>query len=214
MSYSIRRFVTRSTMVLSLALAAASVQPVVAETLASPAVPDNLRVPSGNSLFLKANAVGTQNYVCAPSAQAESGFAWKFFGPQATLFLKIKWFGGDIQQQITTHFLSPNPIEGGTARPTWQHSMDTSAIWGKLEQESKDPRFVAPGAIAWLLVRIVGSQRGPMGGEFLTPTTFIQRVNTSGGVAPETGCTQATDGATVLVPYSTDYYFYKPSGTK
>jgi hypothetical protein len=60
-----------------------------------------------------------------------------------------------------------------------------------------------------LLVEIVGSQSGPTGGDLLTPTTYIQRVNTSGGVAPGTGCSQATDGSTVLVPYTTDYYFYK-----
>ena len=44
-----------------------------------------------------------------------SGFVWVFVGPQATLF-------NDDDRQIMTHFLSPNPEEGDTARATWQHS--------------------------------------------------------------------------------------------
>ena len=44
----------------------------------------------------------------------------------------------------------------------------------------------------------------------LSKTTFIQRVNTEGGIAPATGCEQATDiGKKVFVPYTADYIFYK-----
>jgi hypothetical protein len=44
----------------------------------------------------------------------------------------------------------------------------------------------------------------------LTDTTFIHRVNTEGGLAPATGCsTTAQIGAIALVPYSTDYFFYR-----
>lgn len=46
-----------------------------------------------------------------------------------------------------------------------------------------------PSAIPWLLLEVVGEQDGPTGGHKLTETTFIQRLNTSGGVAPSTGCT-------------------------
>jgi len=57
---------------------------------------------------------------------------------------------------------------------------------------------------------VVGDQPGPTGGERLTRTTFIQRLNTSGGIAPSTGCAQPTDvGSKVLVPYAADYFFYK-----
>jgi hypothetical protein len=186
-------------------------QTLMAETIAVPPMPDSIQVPSGNTLFLKAQATGTQNYICAPSP---TGFAWKFFGPQATLFVTIKWFSGDIRQQVTTHFLSPNPAEGGLARATWQGSLDTSAVWGKAIAQSNDPNFVAPGAIPWLLVQAVGSRPGPTGGELLTPTTYIHRLNTAGGVAPSTGCSEATDGSFVLVPYTTDYYFYKASRSR
>jgi hypothetical protein len=158
---------------------------------------------------MKGSATGTQNYVCLPSA---TGYAWKLFGPQATLFLTFKIFNTEARQQIITHFLSSNPDENGTARPTWQSSLDTSAVWGKARPPVTDPNYVAPGAIPWLLLDVVGSEAGPTGGNMMTPTKFIQRLNTAGGVAPPGGCAQSTDvGAVTLVPYSADYYFYKAS---
>jgi Protein of unknown function (DUF3455) len=175
-------------------------QPVYAdEDLVPPPVPPNLEVPPGDKVFLKGHAVGTQNYICLPS---DSGFAWTFFGPQATLF-------NDDDKQIITHFLSLNPDERGMARATWQHSRDTSTVWAMMIASS-DPKFVEPGAIPWLLLQVVGTEPGPTGGERLTRTTFIQRLNTSGGVAPSTGCAGSGDiGNRALVPYTSDYFFYK-----
>src|SRR5438477_204238 len=69
-----------------------------------PAVPSNLVVPAGNSVYRVGHAVGTQDYICLPcltTACTASGFIWTFFGPQATLF-------DDDDEQIITHFLSPN----------------------------------------------------------------------------------------------------------
>ena len=61
-----------------------------------------------------------------------------------------------------------------------------------------------------LLLRVVGAQDGPTGGQMLTATTFIHRLNTSGGVAPSTGCTIPTDvGKRAFVPYTADYFFYR-----
>ena len=171
-----------------------------AQVVNPPAVPANLEVPDGSLPYLVAHAEGTQNYVCVPTS---SGHTWTFFGPQATLF-------DGVEQQVTTHFLSPNPAEGGTPRATWQHSVDTSTAWAAAIASSTDPGFVAPGAIPWLLLRVVGSQDGPGSGATLTGTKFIQRVNTAGGVAPVTGCKSAKDtGKKALVPYTTDYVFYR-----
>jgi hypothetical protein len=171
-----------------------------ADHVIPPPVPGNLNVPDGNRAFLIAHAYGTQNYLCLPSG---SGFAWTFFGPQATLF-------DDRDHQVMTHFLSPNPDENGTPRATWQHSRDTSTVWAAAIATSVDPSFVAPGAIPWLLLQVVGTEYGPTWGDKLTKTTYIQRVNTSGGVAPATGCAGAADvGKRALVPYTTDYVFYR-----
>lgn len=72
-----------------------------------------------------------------------------------------------------------------------------------------DPAFVAPDAIRWLLLRVVGTKPGPAGGDTLSAARYVQRVNTSGGVAPASGCSQASDvGSKAFVPYSADYIFY------
>lgn len=176
-------------------------QPARADALTPPAVPANIQVPAGNKLFFVGQAVGTQNYVCLP---ADGGVKFILFTPQATLFKE--------GEEVTTHYFSPNPAENGTIRAAWQHSRDTSTVWGKVADgnSSSDPAYVAPGAIPWLLVTIVGAQNGPTGGDKLTGTTYIQRVNTAGGVAPATGCALSTDiGNKAFVPYTTDYYFYK-----
>lgn len=192
-----------------LVLALAAGLPGRGQTLAVPPVPDSIRVPDGNSAFLKASAVGTQNYVCLPSA---SGMAWKFQGPQATLFVSFRWITGEIRQQVATHFLSPSPESGAPARATWQSSLDTSAAWAKKIAESSDAAFVAEGAIPWLLLQTAGAQRGPTGGAGLTQTTFIQRVNTTGGSLRETSCNEA--GSIQFVPYTADYIFYRARGSR
>jgi Protein of unknown function (DUF3455) len=43
------------------------------------------------------------------------------------------------------------------------------------------------------------------GGDRLTGTTWVQRLNTSGGVAPAGMC---TPGAQARVDYSADYFFW------
>jgi hypothetical protein len=171
-----------------------------AAPVAQTALPANLEVPAGNLPFLITRAEGTQNYVCVPSGPS---FVWAFFGPQATLL-------NENNQQVATHFLSPNPAEGGTPRATWQDSGDTSALWAAMVASSTDPNFVAPGAIPWLLLRTVGTQLGSTLGNKFAVTTYVQRVNTEGGVAPGAGCRSARDaGKKALVPYSTDYVFYR-----
>lgn len=113
-------------------------------------------------------------------------------------------------QQVSTHFLSANPVENGLPRPTWQHSFDSSQVWGRVRASSSDPAFVEPGVIAWLLLEAAGTAVGPSNGWYLAQTTLIHRLNTSGGVAPSAGCSQSTDvGAIALVPYSADYFFYR-----
>ena len=142
--------------------------------------------------------------MCArPPPPSPSGFAWTLFTPQATVF-------NGADKQVMTHYFSPNPAENGTVRPTWQHSFDSSVVWAKPFPPSWDPAYVAPGAVAWVLLEARGSQEGPTGGDSLTVTTFIQRVNTSGGLAPSTGCSSWEQvGGTKWIPYEADYVFFR-----
>jgi hypothetical protein len=185
-------------------LAAAGVMVAMGVTgVAAQGVPGNIEVDAGFVRFFQAHAAGTQNYVCLPTP---AGFAWKLQSPTATLFVRI--FGAPFQ--AVTHFLSPNPDEAGLPRATWQHSIDTSRVWAKAIETSSDPLFVDPAAIPWLKLEVVGRQAGPTGGTFLGQAKFIQRINTAGGIAPLTGCSQASDVGTVkLVPYAADYLFFR-----
>jgi uncharacterized protein DUF3455 len=198
----IQRFIAAAAVAIILQLTPANGQSDLGR-ITVPPVPTDIQVPAGNIPFLKGHAVGTQNYMCLPSGSA---YAWTPIGPQATLFVTLPW---NQPQQITTHFFSVNPADG-FIRPTWQSSLDTSAVWGVQAASSNDPRFVQQGAIPWLLLRAAGVQPGPSGGTLFTQTTFIHRLATSGGLKPVTGCSEFSNvGAVMYVPYSADYYFYK-----
>src|SRR5262249_41907149 len=170
--------------------------------------------------FLAGHAVGTQGYICLPTSTGASTASWtvKSSRPEATLYVGA--FGQDFQ--IITHFLSPvtnpndaapNPLTFGN--PTWQSSFDSSKRWGQVYNGSSipagsDSSCPNTGAIACLLLQSVGSEDGPAGGTLLSKTTFIQRLNTSGGSAPPDGCSTTADvGAQALVPYTADYYFFR-----
>jgi Protein of unknown function (DUF3455) len=176
----------------------ASAQQAQAGHVTPPPMPDEIKVQGDDKAYLEGHAVGTQNYVCLPSG---SGFAWSLFTPEATLF-------NDHDRQVITHFFSPD--SHGTVRATWLHSRDSSTFWGALIAPSSDARFVAQGAIPWLLLGRGDVLDGPTGGDTLSVATFVQRVNTLGGVAPPTGCSVATDvGKRAFVPYEADYIFYR-----
>ena len=191
---SMRRPAALFHIALAVAFTVSQPPPAHADNAKRPPVPPNiqlpagLEVPGGNRAFREGDANGTQDYICLPSG-------WTFFGPQAALF-------NERDEQIITHFLSPNPFENGTPRVTWQDSEDTSKVWGSALRAVT----VDPGAIPWVLLQVVGAEDGPTGGDELSETTYIQRLNTVGGLAPPTPCTV---GMMALVPYTADYFFYK-----
>ena len=157
-----------------------------------PDVPSIIQVPAGNQPFRVAHAVGTQNYVCL-----STGWASPVYGPQATLF-------NEDGEQSLTHFLSAYPTGSDAFFPTWQDSRDTSVVWANAV---KDAKYTPdPTAIAWLLLKVVDTAPGPTGGDKMLGTTYIQRVNTTGGLIPTRTC---DPGDRALVPYTADYYFYK-----
>jgi len=216
------RLRTLSVAALALGCAFIMVPGAGAQSLTPPATPTDITPPAGNSLFLVGHALGTQGYVCLPTAAGASTASWTVKGarPEATLFQTI--YGQTFQ--IITHFLSPdtnpndvapNPLPFGSA--TWQSSFDSSKVWAavldpkkNVIQAGSDASCPNTGSIACLLLTAIGSEQGPSGGKILSKTTFIQRLNTAGGSAPADGCSTSTDvGNQVLVPYTADYLFYK-----
>jgi hypothetical protein len=179
-----------------------------AQHVTPPSVPDKLQVPEGNEAFLIGHAFGSQDYVCAASG---SGVAFVLTTPEAVLF-------DNPARRVVNHYFSPNPVEGGTIRATWQSTRNSSVFWGKLVNaatSATDPGFVAKDAIAWLLLSQAGVLEGSGNGDNLALATFVQRVNTVGGLAPSIGCHSPADiGKTAFVPYEADYVFYtNPTAT-
>jgi hypothetical protein len=183
-----------------------------AQNVTPPPTPPEITPEAGNVAFAVGHAVGTQGYICLPNGTG--GTSWTVLNarPEATLFVKI--FGKDIQ--IITHFLSPDNSPDRVPRATWQSSFDTSKVWAARKNgiiAGTDPVSCPnTGAIDCLLLEARGTQDGPTGGKFLSKTTFVQRLNTRGGSAPvdNAGCLSSTDvGHQLLVPYTSDYYFFR-----
>ena len=192
-----------------LAAAVAVPKAAHANVITVPPVPPAVRVDAPNEVFLVGHAQGTQNYVCLPSG---SGVAFVLFTPEATLF------NDDGDKALITHFFSPNPDEKNTnpaltaigpIRATWQGSKDSSTVGAAASGSSTDAAFVAPNSVPWVKLTAVGWGFGPDGGDLLSHVTFVQRLNTLGGVAPSTGCATTTDiGHLAFMPYTADYFFY------
>jgi Protein of unknown function (DUF3455) len=136
--------------------------------------------PPGSTLMLEVAADGVQIYACENKA---SGFEWKFKAPEANLFNKEG-------RQIGTHF-------GG---PTWKLD-DGSAVVGEVIAKADAPE---PGAVQWLLLRAKSHE----GSGTLSQAAFIRRTNTTGGIAPKTGCDVSNLSKQARMRYSATYQFF------
>ncbi|HJW30372.1 MAG TPA: DUF3455 domain-containing protein, partial [Saprospiraceae bacterium] len=151
----------------------------------APDVPAILQVPAGQEVSLHVYAQGVQVYVCTETSPGI--FAWVFKEPIATLYANPGFNG-----ERGIHY----------AGPTWESNSGSKVVGTRLQGVTVDPT-----AIPWLLLGAVSSQ-GP---GILEGTTFIQRINTAGGKAPATGATSSNVGEQIEVPYTAEYYFYKPA---
>jgi hypothetical protein len=91
-------------------------------------------------------------------------------------------------------------VGGHYAGPTWEAN-DGSKVVGEVVERAN---AAGPGAIPWLLLK-ARSNDGP--GAFRT-VTYVQRLETAGGVAPTEGCHQSAAGAERAVEYGATYTFY------
>ena len=160
---------------------------------AAPAVDGALAVPAGSGgVLLRARAVGTQNYECkALPGDAGPGHAWTFVGPQANL---TDCHGAPIG----THFASA----AGPTAPEWLELDGTTYVIAK-KLAAATPDGGAP-AVPWLLLQATSTS----GAGTLAKTKYVQRLNTTDGVAPASGCDATAVGQTRRVAYGADYYFY------
>lgn len=144
-----------------------------------PQVPADIAVPAGHVLSGVGRAQGFQIYVCQPTG-------WVLQQPMAVLLQ-------NGHKPFALHY-------GG---PTWM-AMDGSSVVAARDGSAPAP---VAGAIPWLRLKATATS-GPAGGTF-SGTTYIQRINTTGGLAPAGGCDADHLGATTPVFYTADYYFYR-----
>jgi hypothetical protein len=166
------------------ALAVLPLAQVAAAKIEAPDVPVDVHVDLGHKVFLAGHAVGVQIYRCNATS---GGFAWGLVAPRANLY-------DDHGKLIVTHY-------GG---PTWEARDGSTVMAARAGQANVDPT-----AIPWLKLRATSTSPGA-DGDRLGRTAFIQRVATTGGLAPAAAdCNAATAGEQVEVPYTADYYFWR-----
>ena len=153
-----------------------------AQSPAPPDVPPALRPPAGQSLYLEALATGVQIYECA--RKPDSTYEWAFKAPEASL-------ADRSGRSIGKHY----------AGPTWE-SNDGSTVAGEVKAKDPGPN---PSAIAWLLL----AAKSNTGSGVFSAARSIQRIATTGGIAPAEPCSQANLGQVGRVPYTATYVFYK-----
>src|SRR5262245_50981159 len=110
-----------------------------------------------------------------------NGSSWAVAVPEATLY-------DDEGNVVASHF----------AGPSWQSNSGSLVVGTVIP-----PRVtVDTNAIPWL--RLSAVSQGP---GIFADTTFVQRVNTTGGLAPSVAGTMI--GQVARMPYTADYFFYR-----
>lgn len=148
-----------------------------------PAVCDRIAVPEGNRVVFHVFAVGVQIY-------RWDGSAWAFVAPEAILYADAKHHA-----QVGTHFGTPTG-------PAWESSSGSKVIEQRVDGCTPDIT-----AIQWLLLRTVSQE----GSGIFSHVSYVQRVNTAGGLAPSTA--GAFVGEESRVPYTAEYFFYRATAS-
>ncbi|WP_043459370.1 DUF3455 domain-containing protein [Azohydromonas australica] len=164
-----------------LLVAVAAAGPVLAN-VDNAALPGPVQVPAGHAMKLWSVGKGEIRYACRERADQAGGYAWAFVAPMATLYDKD-------MKAIGKYY-------GG---PTWE-AADGSKVTGK-------QLAVAPGSAGSIPLQLVQAEPA-MGQGAMTGVSYIQRLNTQGGVPPSAPCDASRAGAEQTVSYQADYVFY------
>lgn len=169
-----------------IALVTFALQPAQAAALDNtdgPVLPEqcsSIKIDEGHKVAFHVYAKGVQIYKWNALTQA-----WDFVGPVAGLFAEENFFG-----EVGSHYMGP----------TWESKSGSKVEGRRVLGTGCQPD---PTAIAWLKL----SKYRTEGSGIFSTVTFIQRVNTTGGLAPSVPGTE--DGEIKEVAYTAEYYFYK-----
>jgi hypothetical protein len=129
------------------------------------------------------NKVAFHVYAKGAQIYKWNGIRWDFVGPVATLFANPNYSG-----KVGAHY----------AGPTWKSNSGSKVVASRLQGCTPDPK-----AIPWLLLKTV-TTTGP---GIFSSVTYVQRVNTVGGLTPTAPGSMVDE--VMEVPYTTEYYFYR-----
>ena len=154
------------------------------------ALPEPVRVPAGQKVVMTTSGVGEITYECREKKDMAGQHEWAFVGPVATLY-------GADRKAVGKYY----------AGPTWEAN-DGSKVTGK--QVAVSP--AAAGNIPLQLVKAEPAMAATMaatpGSGAMAGISYIQRLNTKGGVAPAMACDAMSKGKRQQVAYEADYVFY------
>ncbi|QKJ86728.1 hypothetical protein PMPD1_1778 [Paramixta manurensis] len=150
------------------------------------AADQSINVSDSAHLSRELYARGVQIYRCAAGANDNAVGVWVFQAPEASLF---------SDRALTT--LVGEHFDG----PSWQ-GIDGSEVRGQLLASRAAPQA---GAIPWLLLSGHPTQNAGM----FSQIAWVQRIDTRGGVVGAAVCDKPRFGATLKVPYTATYRFYR-----
>lgn len=145
-------------------------------------LPEPVRVPAGQKMRMTATGVGELTYECREKKDMAGAHEWVFVGPVADLYT------GD-RKMVGKYY----------AGPTWE-STDGSKVTGKQVA-------VAPAGATNIPLQLVKADPASGPGAMMG-VSYIQRLNTKGGVAPASVCDAGGKGSRQQVKYEADYVFY------
>jgi hypothetical protein len=147
-------------------------------------LPAAVQVPAGHQVAMETVGIGQITYECRAKKDMAAEHEWVFVGPDA----KLKTRGGNV---IGKYWGPP---------ATWENNDGSKVTATQLA--------VAPAGTGNIPLQLVkanpASGMGAMQG-----VTYIQRVATKGGVAPDIACGAENLGSKQIVQYQADYIFWK-----
>ncbi len=174
-----------ATAAVSLIAACGSMSPMM-PVYSQAALPASVQVPAGNKVAMETVGVGEITYQCSAKKDMAGQYEWVFVGPDARL-------NDRSGKQVGKYYGPP---------ATWE-AMDGSRLTAV--QLAVAPNAGMAGSIPLQLVKA----NPAMGSGAMQGVTYIQRVDTRGGVAPALPCAAGNLNAKQIVKYQADYIFYK-----
>jgi hypothetical protein len=143
-------------------------------------IPEQIKVPAGYNPVLTVHAKGDQIYQCSVN---KGEYAWETKAPDAKLF--------DAQGNI---------VGNHSAGPLWEYKEGSRVVGRVIKKVGR----ASGKAISWLLVEVISHK----GDGLFTNVSFINRINTHGGLPPASGCDANHLGGEKRIAYTADYIFY------